>query len=42
MKVTVIGAGNVGATCADVIARKDFVDDLKRSGMIVGKVNLQK
>ncbi len=28
MKVTVIGAGNVGATCADVIARKDFVHEL--------------
>ncbi|MBA2423205.1 MAG: malate dehydrogenase, partial [Chitinophagales bacterium] len=28
MKVTVIGAGNVGATCADVIARKDFVDEV--------------
>ena len=25
MKVTVVGAGNVGATCADVIARKEFV-----------------
>ncbi len=26
MKVTVIGAGNVGATCANVIAEKDFVN----------------
>jgi len=28
MKVTVVGAGNVGATCADVIAHKDFVHEL--------------
>ena len=28
MKVTVVGAGNVGATCADVIARKDFVNEV--------------
>lgn len=28
MKVTVIGAGNVGATCADVIARRDFVNEV--------------
>ena len=28
MKVTVIGAGNVGATCADVIARKDMVNEV--------------
>ncbi len=27
-KVTVIGAGNVGATCADVIARKDLANEL--------------
>jgi len=26
MKVTVIGAGNVGATCADVLAQKDIVN----------------
>jgi len=26
MKVTVIGAGNVGATCANVIAQKDIVN----------------
>lgn len=28
MKVTVVGAGNVGATCADVIARKEFVHEV--------------
>lgn len=28
MKVTVVGAGNVGATCADVIAHKDFVREV--------------
>jgi malate dehydrogenase len=28
MKVTVVGAGNVGATCADVIARKEFVHEI--------------
>lgn len=28
MKVTVVGAGNVGSTCADVIAHKDFVHEV--------------
>lgn len=28
MKVSVIGAGNVGATCADVIAQKDIVNEV--------------
>ncbi len=28
MKVTVVGAGNVGATCADVIARREFVHEV--------------
>jgi len=28
MKVTVVGAGNVGATCADVIAQRELVNDL--------------
>jgi malate dehydrogenase len=28
MKVTVVGAGNVGATCANVIAEKDFVHEI--------------
>ncbi|GIV42092.1 MAG: malate dehydrogenase [Vicingaceae bacterium] len=28
MKVSVIGAGNVGATCADVIARKEIVEEV--------------
>ena len=28
MKVSVIGAGNVGATCADVLAHKDFIKEI--------------
>jgi len=28
MKVTVVGAGNVGATCANVLAEKDVVNDI--------------
>jgi malate dehydrogenase len=28
MKVTVVGAGNVGATCADVLAQKDIVNEI--------------
>ena len=28
MKVTVVGAGNVGATCADVIARKELCNEV--------------
>lgn len=28
MKVSVIGAGNVGATCADVLAQKDIVNEV--------------
>ena len=28
MKVTVIGAGNVGATCADVIAHKELAEEV--------------
>lgn len=28
MKVTVVGAGNVGATCADVIAQKELANEL--------------
>ena len=28
MKVTVVGAGNVGATCADVLAQKDVVNEV--------------
>ncbi|MDR1756964.1 MAG: malate dehydrogenase [Culturomica sp.] len=28
MKVTVVGAGNVGATCADCIAQKDIVNEV--------------
>jgi malate dehydrogenase len=28
MKVTIVGAGNVGATCADVLAQKDIVNEV--------------
>ena len=28
MKVTVVGAGNVGATCANVLAHKDFLQEV--------------
>ncbi len=28
MKVTVVGAGNVGATCANVLAHKDFLEEI--------------
>ena len=28
MKVTVVGAGNVGATCADVLSVRNFVDEI--------------
>jgi malate dehydrogenase len=28
MKVTVVGAGNVGATCANVLASKDFLQEI--------------
>src|SRR5436190_14917867 len=28
MKVTIVGAGNVGATCADVIAQKELVNEV--------------
>jgi len=28
MKITVVGAGNVGATCADVIARNEFANEV--------------
>ncbi|MDD4819910.1 MAG: malate dehydrogenase [Flavobacteriales bacterium] len=28
MKVTVVGAGNVGATCADVLAVRNFIDEI--------------
>ncbi|MBA3647861.1 MAG: malate dehydrogenase [Chitinophagales bacterium] len=28
MKVTIVGAGNVGSTCADVIARNDYVNEV--------------
>jgi malate dehydrogenase len=28
MKVTVVGAGNVGATCANVLAHMDFLKEV--------------
>ena len=28
MKITVVGAGNVGATCADVIARRELANEV--------------
>ncbi len=41
MKVTVVGAGNVGATCADVLAQKDIVNEIVlldiREGFAEGK-----
>lgn len=41
MKVTVVGAGNVGATCADVIAYRQLVDEVVlvdiREGFAEGK-----
>ncbi len=42
-KVTIIGAGNVGATCANVLAHKDIVKEVvlldipNAEGMVVGK-----
>ncbi|HNA42456.1 MAG TPA: malate dehydrogenase, partial [Saprospiraceae bacterium] len=40
-KVTVVGAGNVGATCANVLAHKDFINEIVlidiKSDMAVGK-----
>ena len=29
MKVTVVGAGNVGATCADVLATREIANEAK-------------
>ncbi len=28
MKVTVVGAGNVGATCADVLAHREIANEI--------------
>ncbi|HCZ34979.1 MAG TPA: malate dehydrogenase, partial [Cytophagales bacterium] len=28
MKITVVGAGNVGATCADVLAYKEIANEV--------------
>ena len=28
MKVTVVGAGNVGATCADILAQKEVCNEV--------------
>src|SRR5581483_1025106 len=39
-KVTVVGAGNVGATCAQVLATRDYADvvlvDIKQKGAVLG------
>jgi malate dehydrogenase len=41
MKISVIGAGNVGATCADVLAQKDAASELVlldiKDGLAEGK-----
>ncbi|MCS6916972.1 MAG: malate dehydrogenase [Chitinophagales bacterium] len=41
MKITVVGAGNVGATCAQVIAQKDYASEVVlldiKSGIAEGK-----
>lgn len=41
MKITVVGAGNVGATCADVLAQKDAASELMlldiKEGLAEGK-----
>ena len=41
MKVTVVGAGNVGATCADVLAYREIVNEVVlvdiKEGMAEGK-----
>ncbi|VAW29820.1 Malate dehydrogenase, partial [hydrothermal vent metagenome] len=40
-KVTVVGAGSVGATCADVLAQKNFLDEVVlidiKEGLAEGK-----
>ena len=36
MKVTVVGAGNVGATVADCVARKDMVDEVVLIDIVEG------
>ena len=36
MKITVIGAGNVGATAADCVARKDIVDEVVLIDIVEG------
>ena len=38
MKVTVVGAGAVGATCADNIARKELCEELVLLDIKEGKV----
>ena len=41
MKITVVGAGNVGATCADVIAHKELANEVVvvdiKEGLAEGK-----
>ena len=36
MKITVVGAGNVGATCADVMARKELANEIILLDIIEG------
>jgi len=36
MKITVIGAGNVGATCADVMARKELANEIVLVDIVEG------
>ncbi|NNE36010.1 MAG: malate dehydrogenase, partial [Rhodothermales bacterium] len=36
MKVTVVGAGNVGATVAECVARKDMVDEVVLIDIVEG------
>lgn len=36
MKITVVGAGNVGATCADVMARKELANEIVLVDIIEG------
>lgn len=38
MKVTVVGAGNVGATCANVIAHRELVNEVVLLDIKEGKI----
>ena len=35
-KITVVGAGNVGATCAQELARRDYADVAPIGGVVLG------